>query len=176
MALKRSTPSKSAKKVRFYVNPVIPFLTLIFGVGLAAVMIWIVITTPAVEGTEIYGTISCIIMGTTMPSIFLFTAIKFWQSVRLSPVGIKKSLFNIFFARKLSWEDIQEIRIIFLPMNGYWVFFSKTSIEGLPYDKAMRRKDQINIMYSKKLLSAIRQFTDKEIINLPTEKDGGQEQ
>jgi hypothetical protein len=52
-------------------------------------------------------------------------------------------------------------------MQGYRLFFSKTSLEGKK--ESQMHKGTIYTILVPRLIKAIRQFTDKEIIGLPEE-------
>jgi hypothetical protein len=54
-----------------------------------------------------------------------------------------------------------------LLIGGYYLFFSTESLEGMSYRQAQKQKGQIQVVYSKRLIKAIKQFSDKEVINLP---------
>ncbi len=112
-----------------------------------------------------------IMLGVLPWGLFIWFILRFWQVIEFSEKGIKKSFLKKFLKRQILWEELYEIRTFSVLLNGSYVFFSKSNMEGLTYNDAIKRKDQIHILYSKKLHAAIKHFSDKEIINLPAKTE-----
>ena len=105
----------------------------------------------------------CIFFTIILPTIIPFTnAQRFFTVIRLDSYGITQLLFGFIKRRQIKWEEITELRA-----SGYmgaWIFFSKRPLENFFYDDIVKRKDVIQAGCSKKLVSAIREYTDMPII------------
>ena len=98
-----------------------------------------------------------------LPTIIPFTnANRFLTVVILDEKGVTQKIFGLIKLRAISWDEMYEIRLG--KYMGGWIFFSKRPINNLFYDDIVKRKDVIQIGYSQKLEAAIKEFTDKEII------------
>ncbi|MCL2522422.1 MAG: hypothetical protein FWE36_06145 [Erysipelotrichales bacterium] len=100
----------------------------------------------------------------------LYSVKLFWPTVKINEHGIERKLFGQFFKRKISWEELYEIRVVGLFQGGAWLFFSKKSLAGMSHGKARRQKEQIQIGFTAQLLGTIRFYSDKEIIGVPEDK------
>ena len=97
------------------------------------------------------------------PTIIPFTnANRFLTVVILDENGVTQKLFGFIRIRRIRWDEISEIRLG--KYMGGWIFFSKRPINNLFYDDIVKRKDVIQIGYSQKLEAAIKEYTDKEIV------------
>jgi hypothetical protein len=121
--------------------------------------------------TETYGhtlfldIIGVFMMGIAPILILIGVAPKWYVLLTISAEEINSKLFGFIKYKSIKWQEIYEIRINF--MVGAWIFLSKSSLEGIPYNKIMKRKDQIQIAYSSRNIEIIKKFTDKKIIGLP---------
>lgn len=163
------------KKTRFFASPfimigLIIMLLLIFG-------IWALFFTVYLQGgnnvnskEEVQSLLIVVSIVVAISLVtFAGTCHKGFSVFEISKKGVKKSLFKIFKKTEISWEEMHEIRCY--DMISVWIFFSKTSLEGLPYNDIIKHKDVLQIEYSKQLIELIRSFTDKEIINLPAKTE-----
>lgn len=98
---------------------------------------------------------------------FILTAHKGFSVFEISKKGVKRSLFRIFRKTEIRWDEMEEIR--YYGMIQAWFFFSKTCLEGMPYNDIIKRKDVLQLEYSNHMVELIRSFTEKEIVNLPQE-------
>lgn len=99
---------------------------------------------------------------------FILTCHKGFTLYQLTNDGIRTSLFRIFKRKELMWDEVFEIRhIIFL---NHWIFISDVSLEGMNYQQIIKLKNVIQIESNKKLIDSIRQYSDKQIINLPNQQ------
>ncbi len=123
---------------------------------------------PPARPTEIYDHILLVICAGVLPTLVIIFAIPrgVFSVVTINEKGAKRSFCGRFLKTEMSWAEMAEVRY-------YWrilptVFFSKTvTLDGMTYEKIIKRKDVIQLALSQKVLNAIKQFTDKEIINLP---------
>lgn len=98
-----------------------------------------------------------------LPTIIPFTNAKRWFTVViLDEKGITQKFIGLIKIREITWEELSEIRLC--TYMGGWIFFSKRPINNLFYDDIVKRKDVIQIGYSQKLEAAIKEYTDKEIV------------
>lgn len=84
--------------------------------------------------------------------------------IEISEIGIKKSLFKIFYKRDIKWEELEEMRLV--NQINVWLFVSKVSMGEFNYNQLVKRKDTIQMTFSKKMYEAIREYSNKEIIGL----------
>ena len=148
------------KKYRFITS-----LTMWIGISFAMLMsysIFVILLCNASDLSvglwigSIFGTI-------ILPTIIPFTnANRFLTVVILDEKGVTQKIFGLIKLRAISWDEMYEIRLG--KYMGGWIFFSKRPINNLFYDDIVKRKDVIQIGYSQKLEAAIKEFTDKEII------------
>lgn len=82
--------------------------------------------------------------------------------------GLHKSLLGVFFKKTILWDDIKHIKVIntFIP----WVFFSKSNIDGMGITRSRLRRDNIFVVYSKELVSMVKQYGNKDIIMNTTKR------
>lgn len=117
---------------------------------------------------DIISHIIYIVFTGVLPTLILILSVQrgVFSVVTFSENGVKRSLFAGLFKVEMSWEEMKEMRfyVRLLP----YIFFSKTStLEGLTYDSIIKKKDIIQVDFTKKVYNAIKQFTDREIVNLP---------
>jgi hypothetical protein len=161
-------------QTKFYASPfimigLIIMLLLMFG-------IWTLVFIVFVKGGNEATTNEEISRGFIIVSIyfaisllgFALTCHKGFTVYQLTNDGIRTSLFRIFKRKELMWDEVFEIRhIIFL---NHWIFISDVSLEGMNYQQIIKLKNVIQIESNKKLIDSIRQYSDKQIINLPNQQ------
>ena len=115
------------------------------------------------ESLTLWSWIIDIFFMVILPTIIPFTNDnRFLTVVILDKNGVTQKLFGFIKLRAISWEEMYEIRLG--KYMGGWIFFSKRPINNLFYDDIVKRKDVIQIGYSQKLEAAIKEYTDREII------------
>lgn len=158
-------------RTKFYASPfimigLIIMLLLMFG-------IWILVFIVFMQGGNEATTKEEISRGLIIVSIyvaisllgFALTCHKGFTVYELTDKGIKTSLFKVFKKKELLWDEIFEIRyIIFL---NHWIFISDVSLEGMNYQQIIKLKGVIQIESNKKVIDCIKQYSDRQIINLP---------
>ncbi len=123
---------------------------------------------PPARPDEIFDHILLIFCTGVLPTVIFVTAIPrgIFSVVTISERGVRRTLFMGRFKLEMSWEEMAEMR--YYPRLLPFVFFSKTcTLDGMYYDKIIKRRDVIQVTLTKKVLQAIRQNTTREIINLP---------
>ena len=95
----------------------------------------------------------------------------------LSPKGIKRSLFKRYRIIEIDWDEVYEIRcyeepngilFMFRKFNSVWLIISKVDVGEITLKQAYKRKDTFCIYIDHiKYINRIREYTDKEIIDLP---------
>lgn len=99
---------------------------------------------------------------------FIITARRWFTLLEIDEKGIKTSLFHFFYRKRISWDELKEIR--YYERISPFLFFSKNvSLEGMAYDDIIKRKDVIQASLTLELYRAIRENTDKQIVNLSEE-------
>lgn len=96
--------------------------------------------------------------------LIVYTIVSLCPSISFSEKGVTKTLMGKQL-RQLSWDEIKEMRAISKGIAVY-IFFSKSELEGLSPWRSSQRKDNIYLIYSEKVLKAIRQYTDQAIIGI----------
>ena len=133
---------------------------MIMGYGMFLFMFFHVYTS---EVTTLWDRIFDMFVMVILPTIIPFTnANRFLTVVFLNERGVAQKLFGFIKIRAITWEELSEIRLC--TYMGGWIFFSKRPINNLFYDDIVKRKDVIQIGYSQKLEAAIKEYTDKEIV------------
>ena len=98
-----------------------------------------------------------------LPTILPFTNAQRWFTVvKLDQNGVTQLLFGFIRKRHIKWDEITELRLS--TFMGAWIFFSKQPLENIFYDDIVKRKDVIQIAFTPKLIKAIREYTNQEII------------
>lgn len=131
-------------------------------------------TYPPAHPTEVYDHLLIVFCTGVLPTAILILAVPrgVFSVVTISEAGVKRSTFGLF-KLEMTWEEMAEIRFFWRVMP--FLFFSKTSsLEGMTYDRIIKKKDVIQVALKKKVYNAIRQYTEKEIINLPKSFEEGQ--
>lgn len=141
--------------------------TLFIVIAAYTILIFTYVYPPA-RPTEIYDHVLFVLCSGVIPTLIIILAIPrgIFSVVTISEMGVKRTLFAKLCKREIRWEEMSEIR--YYPRIMPFVFFVKNgSLEGLSYESIIKRKDVIQVALSKKVYNAIKQFTDKEIVNLP---------
>jgi hypothetical protein len=95
--------------------------------------------------------------------VFIWSVITYWRIIEITETGVKSSLFKKLLVKELTWNEINDIRLIPIQTGGVWLFFSKTSLKGMSIGKARRQKDQIQVLFSNKIQDAVEMCCNKEI-------------
>jgi len=144
-----------------------PIILLVFAIG--STVIWFLSTAPDPIFSPMW------ILGTVMfLSLWPCTVVNIvlcWPIITLDEAGISRSLFGVFFKKKISWDEVSDIRIFGMLTGGAFLFFSKKSLDNMSIYDARKQKGHIQVAFSVKLLKAIRYFTDMEIANLSEEEE-----
>lgn len=111
--------------------------------------------------------------------IFCIVAFRYvYSAITISEQGICKALLKKYFKCEIKWNELYELKIIMT--NVPILFASKISMEGLKLDNSKdvrtikcmtKRKDVIELLFSKKTLCAIRQYCNMPIIGLSDEEN-----
>ncbi len=157
---------KEKKYHKFITWVSIPIIMIICAIGTTVLWYLANFTGEA----KIFVRIISTVMFLLLPWGLTFWSIKLgWTVVKIDENGIKRELFGFLFKRQITWEELHEIRFIFVLSGGGWIFFSKKSLENMSLGKARNQKGQIQIVHTERLIEVIRLFTDKEIVNLTIE-------
>ena len=158
---------KDKKAVKIYASLFLGF-SCIFTV-LLAFACWILTLIAFLQGgndvtspetmRNVFIAISCILGLTIISAIRPLH--RGFSLIAISERGIRKSLFRGFRKREIKWEELQELR--FILWVGSWIFASKSSLQGLNYNQLKKKKDTIQIPFSKKAYDGIRQHCNLPI-------------
>ena len=158
---------KSKKtKTNFIESPFIVFglfLGLILGIFMGLFML----LYPAKPGNEIdtiEKAISVFLFFILPILCFVFLIHRGLSTIEVNEIGIRRSLFRVFYKKQINWEDIKEMRMVY--RVNWWLFVSKVEMGNLNYERLVKRKDTINCTFSKDLYLAIRKYYDGPIIGL----------
>ncbi len=111
--------------------------------------------------------VMCVIVPTAGFAIMMYRG--YYSVITISEKGIKRALFGVFMKVEITWEELKWMKHICRVINNIFIS-SKTESETMTFEQAIKRYDIIQVAASKKVLKAIRQYTDKEIIGLPEEQ------
>lgn len=121
-------------------------------------------TTPE-TARNVFIVVSCVLVFALITVALLLH--RGFGAIVVSERGITKSLFRVFHKREIKWEELYELRLIGL--FSVWLFASKSSLEGLDYHQIIKRKDTIQITFSKKIFNGIRQYCDLPLVGASDE-------
>lgn len=79
-------------------------------------------------------------------------------------MGVRIKYLGAIPIRKMMWQEIREVRSV--AWSGQWLFFSKSSLEGLNYSQIIKQKDIIQIAYREKVVKIVQNYC-AEIIGMP---------
>ena len=118
-----------------------------------------------------------------VPFVYVFDALFSKQNnyyvYELTPKGITRTLFKFKHHRRLeiAWDEIYEMRCcvmanpmlyMFRKFDSFYLIISKTKLEEITLKQAYKRKDTLCFSIDNiDILNRIREYTDKEIIDLP---------
>lgn len=111
--------------------------------------------------------VMCVIVPTTGLAILVYRG--YYSMITISEKGIERALFGIFMKVKITWDEVKWMKHMCRVIDNIFIS-SKAESETMTFEQAIKRRDIIQIAVSKKTLKAIRQYTDKEIINLSEEQ------
>jgi hypothetical protein len=153
---------------------VIPSLTMAIGVLFIAFLSWTMLYITyftncfSDDSVPLYVDIITISMLGIMPLLMIIiVAPKWYTLIVIDETGIRSMVFGFIKYKEIKWAEIEEIR--FVMWIGGWIFISKRSLENITYNNIMKRRDQIQLTYDRKMIKILRQFTDKKITDLPAE-------
>lgn len=154
------------KNLKYRVCLLIPLaLIIIFMVSLFA-FIWFILYSTNEEKEKLF--LLLLIMLALLPfGLVIWSVITMLPIVRIDEEGIERSLFRGFLKRKITWEELYEVRIV--KTNGSytpWLFFSTKDLKGKGVTGCRLSRNTVFIMVmTKKMLDSIREFLkEKNII------------
>jgi len=95
--------------------------------------------------------------------LWLWVFIKNAPIVKIDDKGLHKSLLGRFFKKTILWEEIMDIAVRGNSAK-WWIFFSKSNLDGLSMGKCNARRDNISITFSEELKETIKHYSGKEVI------------
>ena len=84
-----------------------------------------------------------------------------FSRIRIDGLGLSKSLFRIFYKKKILWQEIQDVRV--LSVVEQRIYFSRISLDSISLTKINNHKDIIHLPLTADICKAIKQYSPREI-------------
>ncbi len=133
-------------------------LMVVLGYGFTIV---IVMTPNIFENTQIYSLIGIYTLFVAGPTIMWICLIhRGFSRITINQKGLSKSLFKIFYKKRLKWSEITDIRVMSLVENR--IYFSRINLDSVSHRKLVNHKDVIHLPLSKDVCSKISRYSNRK--------------
>lgn len=156
------------KSFKFFNRPILGWIGAIGTTIILALGEWVIIDLHIENPNQGWGNDIILFIILWMLIIFVMV-ITCFKRIVINDIGITQTTLW-FFKRRMPWDEIKEMRYVVV-MGAESIVFSKEPSTDLSPFQARERKGIIQLEPSKKTLTAIREFTDMEIVGLTKENE-----